>query len=140
MSSNNVIDVSSRGGACPVCRERARLQPANGHMTDVVGPSNIRLRLARSKPLERFRTSLLLLPVGSLATATTHPLRSTSITSASTHYRAVRPSPAHRYFRPRGWSRLRLFPSHRRPGSHVPYQSQIELRAAYMPDAVGSLI
>jgi hypothetical protein len=23
----------------------------------------------------------------------------------------------------------------RRPGSHVPYQSQIELRAAYMPDA-----
>jgi hypothetical protein len=56
-----------------------------------------------------------------------HPLRH--------YYRAVRPSPAHRYFRPRGWSRLRLFPSHRRPGSHVPYQSQIELRAAYMPDA-----
>src|ERR1700738_4441221 len=27
------------------------------------------------------------------------------------------------------------FPCHRRPGSHVPYQSQIELRAAYMPDA-----
>src|ERR1700732_874941 len=26
------------------------------------------------------------------------------------YYRAVRPSPAHRYFRPRGWSRLRLFP------------------------------
>jgi hypothetical protein len=24
---------------------------------------------------------------------------------------------------------------HRRPGSHVPYKSQIELRAAYMPDA-----
>src|ERR1700720_1664919 len=56
-----------------------------------------------------------------------HPLRH--------YYRAVRPSPAHRYFRPRGWSRLRLFPCHRRPGSHVPYQSQIELRAAYMPDA-----
>ena len=29
-----------------------------------------------------------------------HPLRH--------YYRAVRPSPAHRYFRPRGWSRLRL--------------------------------
>src|ERR1700724_2303611 len=27
------------------------------------------------------------------------------------------------------------FPWHRRPGSHVPYKSQIELRAAYMPDA-----
>src|SRR5271156_5755081 len=53
----------------------------------------------------------------------------------SAHYRAVRPSPAHRYFRPRGWSRLRLFPWHRRPGSHVPYKSQIELRAASMPDA-----
>ena len=51
------------------------------------------------------------------------------------YYEAVRPSPAHRYFRPRGWSRLRLFPSHRRPGSHVPYKSQIELRAASMPDA-----
>jgi len=51
------------------------------------------------------------------------------------YYEAVRPSPAHRYFRPRGWSHLFLFPWHRRPGSHVPYQSQIELRAAYMPDA-----
>jgi hypothetical protein len=30
---------------------------------------------------------------------------------------------------------LRLFPWHRRPGSHVPYKSQIELRAVYMPDA-----
>jgi len=30
---------------------------------------------------------------------------------------------------------LAPFPWHRRPGSHVPYKSQIELRAAYMPDA-----
>ena len=51
------------------------------------------------------------------------------------YYKAVRPSPAHRYFRPRGWSRLRLFPWHHRPGSHVPYQSLVELRAAYTPDA-----
>src|SRR6516162_9118507 len=37
----------------------------------------------------------------------------------STHYGAVRPSPAHRYFRPCGWRRLGLFPwQHRRPGSH----------------------
>src|SRR5665213_2201410 len=28
-----------------------------------------------------------------------------------------------------------FFPWHHRPGSHVPYRSQIELRAAYMPDA-----
>src|SRR5258708_12161491 len=65
----------------------------------------------------------------------TGPLRSAGITPLQRYYEAVRPSPAHRYFRPRGWSRLRLFPSHRRPGSHVPYKSQIELRAAYMPDA-----
>jgi hypothetical protein len=30
---------------------------------------------------------------------------------------------------------LRLFPWHRRPGSHVPSKSPVELRAAYMPDA-----
>ena len=65
----------------------------------------------------------------------THPPRSTGITPLHSYYEAVRPSPAHRYFRPRGWSRLRLFPWHRRPGSHVPYQSLIELRAVYMPDA-----
>src|ERR1700680_4593028 len=74
-------------------------------------------------------------PVGPSSTAMTHPLRSTGITPLQHYYGAVRPSPAHRYFRPRGWSRLRLFPWHRRPGSHVPYKSQIELRAAYMPDA-----
>ena len=65
----------------------------------------------------------------------TRPLRSTGITPLHHYYRAVRPSPAHRYFQPRGCSRLRFFPWHRRPGSHVPYKSQIELRATYMPDA-----
>src|SRR5947207_3263968 len=53
----------------------------------------------------------------------TCPLRSTGITPLHRYYGAVRPSPAHRYFRPHGWSRLRLFPWHRRPGSHVPYKS-----------------
>jgi hypothetical protein len=33
-----------------------------------------------------------------------------------------------------GWSRSCFFPRHRPPGSHVPNQSQIEHRAAYMPD------
>src|SRR5260370_12681231 len=74
-------------------------------------------------------------PVGPCSTAMTCPLCSTGITPLRHYYGAVRPSPAHRYFRPRGWSRLRLFPWHRRPGSHVPHKSQIELRAAYMPDA-----
>src|SRR6266852_3414679 len=62
-------------------------------------------------------------------------IRCGSAKPVANYYRAVRPSPAHRYFQPRGWSRLCFFPWHRRPGSHVPYQSQIELRAAYMPDA-----
>src|ERR1700726_4566612 len=57
----------------------------------------------------------------------------------SAHYGAVRPSPAHRYFRPCGWSRLCLFPWHRRPGSHVPYKSLVELRAVYMPDVARSV-
>ena len=34
---------------------------------------------------------------------------------------------------------MRLFPWHRRPGSHVPYESLVELRAAYTPDAVQSV-
>jgi hypothetical protein len=55
------------------------------------------------------------------------------------YYEAVRPSPTHRYFRPRGGSRLHLFPWHRRQGSHVPYRSLIELRAAYTPDAARSV-
>src|SRR6202022_2077921 len=75
------------------------------------------------------------LPVDPISTAMTHPLRSTGITPASTLLRGSPPLPAHQYFRPRGWSRLWLFPWHRRPGSHVPYKSQIELRAASMPDA-----
>ena len=62
-------------------------------------------------------------PVGPSSTAMTHPLRSTGITPLQHYYGAVRPSPAHRYFRPRGWSHLCLFPWHRRPGSHVPYKS-----------------
>jgi hypothetical protein len=69
----------------------------------------------------------------------TCPLRSTGITPLQRYYEAVRPSPAHRYFRPRGLSRLHLFPWHRRPGSHVPYKSLIELRAAYTPDAARSV-
>src|SRR6202023_670225 len=75
------------------------------------------------------------LPVDPISKAMTHPLRSTGITPLQHYYEAVRPSPAHRYFRPRGWSRLCLFPWHRRPGSHGPYKSLVELRAAYTPDA-----
>ena len=43
--------------------------------------------------------------------------------------------PAHRYFQPHGWSRLCFFPWHRRPGSHVPYESPNESHASSTPDA-----
>ena len=78
---------------------------------------------------------LLPLPVDPISTAMTPPFAPRALHPLHHYYGAVRPSPAHRYFRPRGWSRLRLFPWHRRPGSHVPYKSQIELRATSMPDA-----
>src|SRR5262245_42748640 len=50
------------------------------------------------------------------------------ITPLRRYYEAVRPSPAHRYFQPRGWNRLCFFPWHRRPGSHVPYDSLVDRR------------
>ena len=47
-------------------------------------------------------------PVGPCSTAMTCPLCSTGITPLHHYCGAVRPSPAHRYFRPHGWSRLCL--------------------------------
>src|SRR5216683_4155082 len=47
-------------------------------------------------------------PVGPCSTTMTCLLSSAGITPLQRYYEAVRPSPAHRYFRPRGWSRLRL--------------------------------
>src|ERR1700693_143361 len=66
-------------------------------------------------------------------------IRCGSAKPVANYYEAVRPSPAHWYFRPRGCSRLRLFPWHRRQGSHVPYKSLVALRAVYMPDAARSV-
>jgi len=51
------------------------------------------------------------------------------------YYGLLRPCAPLRYSDPRGSSRLRSLPWHRGTGSHVPYKSLIELRAAYMPDA-----
>ena len=48
----------------------------------------------------RRELELLLLPVGSLPTSVTCPLRSTGITPLPRYYGAVRPCPPHRYFRP----------------------------------------
>src|SRR6201984_2829994 len=52
----------------------------------------------------RRELELLLLPVDSLPTSVTCPLRSTGITPLPRYYGAVRPSPPHRYFRPRSFA------------------------------------
>src|SRR5262249_33638485 len=45
-------------------------------------------------------------PGGPRSTTMTHPLRSMGLTPLHRYSEAVRPSPAHRYFQPHGWSRL----------------------------------
>ena len=52
----------------------------------------------------RRELELLLLPVDSLPTSVTCPLRSTGITPLPRYYGAVRPYPPHRYFRPRSFA------------------------------------
>jgi hypothetical protein len=76
---------------------------------------------------------LLPLPVGPIHRRWPAPFAPQPLQPLRRYYGAVRPSPAHRYFRPCGWNRLSLFPWHRRLGSHVPYKSLVELRAIYMP-------
>src|SRR5258705_139875 len=97
------------------------------------------LRRSYAEPLALLLVCLkFTMPVG-LGSTMTHPRRSMGIAPLRRYYEAVRPSPAHRYFQPHGWSRLCFFPWHRRPGSHVPYRSLVELRAAYTPDAARSV-
>jgi hypothetical protein len=129
-------------GLCVQCgRPKVPSRPGEFHPESLTEPDLIlshhpaRAIARRLPPSAESSGSSRFNPVGPCSTAMTRPLCSTGITPLRRYYEAVRPSPAHRYFRPRGWSRLRLFPWHRRPGSHVPYKSQIELRAAYMPDA-----
>src|SRR5271170_1609989 len=74
-------------------------------------------------------------PVGPSSTAMTCPLRSTSITLASTLLQGSPPLSGASVLSASRFEPLVPFPWHRRPGSHVPHKSQIELRAAYMPDA-----
>src|SRR6201998_4534183 len=56
-----------------------------------------------------------------LSGTSTHLTRQLS----GTHYRAVRPSPAHRYFRPHGWSRLCL--SHSIAGQVLTFHARARL-------------
>ena len=51
------------------------------------------------------------------------------------YYEPLRPCAPHRYSGPCGFSRLDVSLCIETTGSHVPYKSLIQLRAAYMPDA-----
>jgi hypothetical protein len=50
------------------------------------------------------------------------------------YYEPLRPCAPHRYSHPRGFSRWDFSLGIGTTGSHVPYKSLVELRAAYMPD------
>src|SRR4029077_15237572 len=71
----------------------------------------------------RRELELLLLPVDSLPTSVTCPLRSTSITPASSLLRSSPPLSGASVLSALRVRRLRFFPWHRRPGSQVLYQS-----------------
>ncbi len=74
-------------------------------------------------------------PVDPSTTAMTCPLRSTGITPASSLLWGSPPLSGASVLSASRLEPLVPFPWHRRPGSHVPYKSLIELRAVYMPDA-----
>src|SRR5258705_11038253 len=63
----------------------------------------------------------------------TRPLRSTTITAASSLLRSSPPLSGASVLSALQLAPLGPFPWHRRPGSHVPYKSLVELRAIYMP-------
>jgi hypothetical protein len=77
---------------------------------------------------------LLPLPVGSLPTSVTCPLRSTSITPASSLVRGSPPLSGASVLSASRVHRLCFLPWHRRPGSQVPFESPNESHASYTPD------
>src|ERR1700744_4401905 len=64
----------------------------------------------------------------------TPSLCSADIAPLHRYYGGVRPWSAYRYFRPRGFGHLCLFPWRRRPGSQVPFESPDWSHASSTPD------
>ena len=77
---------------------------------------------------------LLPLPVGSLPTSVTCPLRSTSITPASSLVRGSPPLSGASVLSASRVLRLCFLPWHRRPGSRIPSGSPNQSHASYTPD------
>ena len=63
------------------------------------------------------------------------PFGPAPLQSLPPYYELLGPCAPHRYSDPRGVRRLDVSLRIGATGSHVPYKSLVELRAAYMPDA-----
>ena len=63
------------------------------------------------------------------------PFGPAPLQSLHPYYELLRPCAPLRYSGPRGVRRLDVSLGIGATGSHVPYESLVELRAAYMPDA-----
>ena len=103
-------------GSCPDVSATLPSRPGEFHPEPLTDPDvtlschPARATARRLPPSAEHSGSSRFDPVGPSSTAMTCPLCSAGITPLQRYYGAVRPSPAHRYFRPRGWSRLCLFP------------------------------
>jgi len=82
---------------------------------------------------------LLLLPVGFswpvVSAEQCSPFGPAPLQSLRPYYEPLRPCAPHRYSDPRGFGRLDFSLGIGATGSHVPYKSLVELRAASMSDA-----
>src|ERR1700730_994705 len=91
-------------------------EPSGSSRYDPVGPSSTAmthpLRSTGITPLQHYKETGSPPQLDSDDAAMTYErfIRCGSAKPVANYYGAVRPSPAHRYFRPRGWSRLCLFP------------------------------
>jgi hypothetical protein len=128
--------VTKRDSPRPIRLNATRKRQWRGPKRFWTKPASKRRRLASAS--SSFTCQTALPPKGSSQTgepvwprsaAMTYSFAPSPITGPSSLVRG-RPSPTHQYFRPRGGSRLHLFPWHRRQGSHVPCRSLIKLRVA----------
>ena len=117
------------GAALPHCRSSESIPFA------IISTASSRL----VSPHEGCRLPLIIgflpLPVDPIQMAMACSLRSTSITLASALLRSSPPLTGASVLSALRLAPLVPFPWHRRVGSHVPYKSLVELRAAYTPDA-----
>ena len=130
--SASLSDPASRRTPCPPKIRRWRLQVSlSVSRLSPLCLTSLSIPFHHLRPVRHYPHLWISARGLGLSGTSTHLTRQLS----GTHYGLLRPCAPLRYSRPHGWSRLRLVPWHRRTGSHVPYESLVELRAAYVPDA-----